>query len=125
MVWFAPGLALCKLWGSCRDAKKNSPRPALPFLPMDFDWLNVNFDLSKIPPKEIEESFEDPFSMRMLPEGNDEATEARYFSLGKSLANRAIFSVFWTDGKRYRVILSREMSDGELSFYERKKAELL
>jgi hypothetical protein len=34
---------------------------------MDFDWLGVSFDLSKITPKDIEESFEDPFSLKLLP----------------------------------------------------------
>ncbi|MEZ5300749.1 MAG: BrnT family toxin [Verrucomicrobiales bacterium] len=92
---------------------------------MEFDWLNVNFDLSKIPPKDIEESFEDPFSLRLLPENNEEGSEARYFCLGKSLGSRPIFSVFWTDGKRYRVIAARDMSPEELNFYERKNAELL
>jgi len=28
---------------------------------MDFDWLDAPFDLRALPPKEIEESFEDPF----------------------------------------------------------------
>jgi len=32
--------------------------------------------------------------------------------------------VFWTDGKNYRVILAREMTPEELSFYERKNSEL-
>ena len=31
---------------------------------MDFDWLDAPFDLRVISPKEIEESFEDPFSLR-------------------------------------------------------------
>ena len=35
---------------------------------MDFDWLDAPFDLRKISPKEIEESFEDPFSLRLLPD---------------------------------------------------------
>lgn len=91
---------------------------------MDFDWLDAPFDLRRITPKEIEESFEDPFSIRLFPEGIEDDTEARYFNLGKSVDERAIFSVFWTDGKRYRVILAREMSPEEVAFYERKNSEL-
>ena len=91
---------------------------------MDFDWLDAPFDLKKIAPKEIEESFEDPFSILLLPEGGEDAEAARYFNLGKSVNDRGIFSVFWTDGKRYRVILAREMFAEEQGFYERKNADL-
>jgi uncharacterized protein len=91
---------------------------------MDFDWIDVPFDLSKLPPKDIEESFEDPFSLKFLPEANDEGSKgARYYSLGRALSGLSIFSVFWTDGKRYRVIYARRMTPEESYFYERKKAE--
>jgi uncharacterized DUF497 family protein len=91
---------------------------------MDFDWLNAPFDLTSVPPRDIEESFEDPFAIKLLPDGEgSDARAARYFSLGKSLGGRGIFSVFWTDGKRYRVILSRNMTPEEEHFYERKKSE--
>lgn len=91
---------------------------------MDFDWLDTPFDLRKITPKEIEESFEDPFSIRLMPEGADDSDRARYFNLGKSVSDRAIFTVFWTDGKKYRAILAREMVPEEVTFYERKNADL-
>ena len=90
---------------------------------MEFDWLEVPFDLRKIPPKEIEETFEDPFSLRLLPEFAHHEGDARYFNLGKTISNRAIFSVFWTDGKRYRVVLARNMTPEEENFYERKNSE--
>ena len=90
---------------------------------MEFDWLDLNFDLSSVTPKEIEESFEDPFALRLLPDAEYGEEEARYFCLGKSVRSRGIFSVFWTDGKRYRVILAREMSEDEIAFYDRKNAE--
>lgn len=90
---------------------------------MEFDWLDINFDLSKVTPKEIEESFEDPFSIRLLPDEGYGEEESRYFCLGKTLRERPIVSVFWTDGKRYRVILAREMTPEETSFYDRKNAE--
>ena len=91
---------------------------------MEFDWIDVPFDLTTLPPKDIEESFEDPFALKLLPDGETENVRAaRYFSLGKSLSGKGIFSVFWTDGKRYRVILARVMSPEEEHFYERKKSE--
>ena len=90
---------------------------------MEFDWLDAPFDLRKISPKEIEESFEDPFSLRLLPDGEGEADKARYFNLGKSVSDRGVFTIFWTDGKRYRAIMAREMTPEEMSFYDRKNAE--
>lgn len=90
---------------------------------MEFDWIDTPFDLKKTPPKEIEESFEDPFSLRILPD-MPRATEARYFNLGKSMTGRALFTVFWTDGKSYRAIFSRDMTPEEVNFYERKNSEL-
>lgn len=91
---------------------------------MDFDWIGAAFDLSLLPPKDIEESFEDPFSIKLLPDQQGSA-EARYYNLGKSLQGKSVFSVFWTDGKRYRVIFARLMTPGEHDFFERKKAEEL
>jgi uncharacterized protein len=92
---------------------------------MDFDWLDAPFDLRTISPKEIEESFEDPFSLRLLPDGDLNPDKARYFNLGKSIGNKGIFSVFWTDGKKYRVILARVMTPDEINFYERKNSEIV
>ena len=59
----------------------------------------------------------------MLPEIPSADGEARYFNLGKTTDSRAIFSVFWTDGKRYRVILARDMTAEEATFYDRKNSE--
>lgn len=92
---------------------------------MDFEWIHAPAKFADLSPKEIEESFEDPFSIRLLPDIDDvPASEARYFILGKSVSGRAIFSVFWTDGKRYRVIAARPMTEAEAGFYDRKNAEL-
>jgi hypothetical protein len=89
---------------------------------MDFDWKS--FSPEEISRKEIEESFEDPFSIRLMPEIDEEAgREARYFILGRSISNRPLFSVFWTDGKRYRVVFSRPMTSEEETFYDRKNSE--
>jgi uncharacterized DUF497 family protein len=92
---------------------------------MEFDWDSFPVDLGDVTRKEIEESFEDPFSIRLLPDLDDSsASEARYFILGKSVSGRALFTVFWTDGKRYRVIQSRPMTEAEIGFYDRKNADL-
>jgi len=91
---------------------------------MDFDWINVPADRGDVTTKEVEESFEDPFSIRLLPDTDEvSAGEARYFILGKSVSGRSIFTVFWTDGKKYRVIQSRQMTEAENVFYERKNAD--
>jgi len=90
---------------------------------MEFDWLDAPFDLHKVSPKEIEESFEDPFSLRLLPELPDAESKARFFNLGRTLGDRGVFSLFWTDGKRYRVILSRDMTPEETTFYDRRNSE--
>ena len=70
---------------------------------MDFDWQKPQFQLRELTQRDVEESFEDPFSIRLLPEFEDDSRDARYFCLGKSLGNKPLFSVFWTDGKVYRV----------------------
>jgi uncharacterized DUF497 family protein len=91
---------------------------------MEFDWLEFPFANCELKTRDIEESFEDPFSIRLLPEFSDDSRETRYFCLGTALNNKAIFSVFWTDGKQYRVVASRVMTPEELHFYDRKNAEM-
>jgi uncharacterized DUF497 family protein len=91
---------------------------------MDFDWQETHFELTELTRRDIEESHEDPFSIRLLPEFEDDSRDARYFCLGKSIGNRPIFSVFWTDGKIFRVIFARDMTSAELAFYDRKNAEM-
>jgi len=88
---------------------------------MEFDWLEAPFDLKALSPRAIEESFEDPFSLRLLPD--TESDEARYFNLGRSADGAGIFSVFWTDGKSFRVIAARRMTRDEENFFDRKNDE--
>lgn len=91
---------------------------------MDFDWINPAFELKTFPtPKDIEESFEDPFSIRLMPDSARFAKQARYINLGRTLAGKGIFSVYRSDGKIYRVMASRPMTEGENYFYERRLAE--
>jgi hypothetical protein len=92
---------------------------------MEFDWLDSPFDLRKLTPREIEESFEDPFSLRLMPDVEIAGEgHARYFNLGKSVDGRGIFTIFWSDGKKIRCVLSREMAPEELSFFDRKTQEM-
>ncbi len=92
---------------------------------MEFDWLDSPFDLHQLTPREIEESFEDPFSLRLMPEVEIAGEgAARYFNLGKTIEGRPVFTIFWSDGKKIRCIRSREMTPEEVSFFERKTAEM-
>jgi uncharacterized protein len=92
---------------------------------MEFDWLDAPFDLRVIAPKEIEESFEDPFGLRLMPESEIAGEgHVRYFNLGKSINGNGIFTIFWTDGKRIRCIASRMMTQEDMAYYERKNQEI-
>lgn len=90
---------------------------------MDLDFTDVPFDTKQIKPHEIEEIFEDPFSIRLLPDAERADGEVRYYLLGKTISNRHLFLAFWTNGKKARVAAAREMSENETSYYDRKLAE--
>ena len=90
---------------------------------MELDFTDVPFDTKDFKPHEIEEIFEDPFSIRLLPDSDRSDGEVRFYLLGKSITNRHLFLSFWTNGKRARVIAAREMSENEASYYDRKLAE--
>ena len=91
---------------------------------MEFDWTNGWSGPPGPARAEIEESFEDPFSLRILPDTDlVPGREARYFCLGRTVPGRALFSVFWTDGKNHRVIFSRPATADEEAFLERKAQE--
>lgn len=92
---------------------------------MEFDWLDASFDLKKVAPHEIEESFEDPFGLRLLPESDHYDGPARYYNFGRAVTGRGIFSVFRSDGKLNRVIVAREMTGEETALYERRNSEML
>ncbi|HZQ47485.1 MAG TPA: hypothetical protein VFC07_10765 [Verrucomicrobiae bacterium] len=70
--------------------------------------------------KEIEESFEDPFAVRLLPDTPRFSVQARFFNLGMSAGGVGIFSVYRTNGKQVRVIFARPMEPEERFFYQRK-----
>ena len=88
---------------------------------MDFDWNNPPFELdSSLTPKDIEESFEDPFAVRLLPDSPRFGAQARYFNLGMSASGLGVFSVYRTNGKQIRVVHARALQPEERFFYQRK-----
>ncbi len=88
---------------------------------MEFDWNNPPFALdSSLSQREIEESFEDPFALRLMPDAPRFAVQARYFNLGMTAGGVGVFSVYRTNGKQVRVILARPFAPDERFFYQRK-----
>ena len=88
---------------------------------MDFNWNNPPFNLSEVLDFEaIEESFEDPFAVRLLPDSDRFSTQARFFNLGMSAKGTGVFSIYRTDGKQTKVIYARPFESEERFFYERK-----
>ena len=88
---------------------------------MEFDWNNAPFNLgSSLTKRDIEESFEDPFAVRLLPDTPRFAVQARFFNLGMSAGGIGIFSVYRTNGKQIRVVYARPFEPEERFFYQRK-----
>ena len=58
---------------------------------MEFEW--TLYQSGELTPEEVAESFEDPFSLRLLPDSALRPDKARYFNLGKSISNRGIGSI--------------------------------
>ncbi len=69
---------------------------------------------------DIEESFEDPFAVRLMPDSSRFAVQARYFNLGVSANGAGIFSIYRTNGKSVRVVFARPFAPEEKYFYQRK-----
>ncbi len=93
---------------------------------MDFDWNNPPFNSSSsVSISDIEESFEDPFAVRLMPDTSRFAAQARYFNLGTSASGAGIFSVYRTNGKSVRVVFARPFEPEEKFFYQRKVTQTL
>ena len=94
---------------------------------MEFDWEDTSaisedccFEM-----RDIEESFEDPFALRLLPDSERFSAQARYFNLGRSASGVGLFSVYRTNGKQFRVIISREFTEDEVYFYQRRLTQMI
>lgn len=92
---------------------------------MEFDWNNPPFELGSLTQREIEESFEDPFAVRLMPDTPRFGVQARYFNLGMSAGGVGIYSVYRANGKQVRVVLSRLFEPEERFFYQRKLDQTL
>jgi uncharacterized DUF497 family protein len=90
---------------------------------MEFEWSL--YKKTELTQEQISESFEDPFSLRLLPDSNRFATQNRFFSLGLSSGGKGIFAVYTSTGKVVRVLAARLMTEEETYFYERKSKENL
>ncbi|MEM1158582.1 MAG: hypothetical protein AAF649_11730 [Verrucomicrobiota bacterium] len=90
---------------------------------MEFNWDSYKaFDVTR---DEVAESFEDPFSLRFLPDDGEIAERSRFFCLGKALSGKGVFSVYKSTGKMVSVLVARGMADDEEFFYNRKSKEAL
>ncbi|HEY2953320.1 MAG TPA: hypothetical protein VGK40_12090 [Verrucomicrobiae bacterium] len=93
---------------------------------MDFDWNNPPFNLnSSLALGDIEDSFEDPFALRLFPDSPRFAAQGRFFNLGMSSSGAGVFSVYRTNGKVVRVLYARPFEAEERFFYQRKQNQTL
>jgi len=93
---------------------------------MEFDWNSPPFNLdSSLTLREIEESFEDPFAIKLLPDSPRFSVQARFFNLGMSVGGAGVFTVYRTNGKQVRVIHARPLQPEERFFYQRKMEQTL
>ncbi|MBX3731808.1 MAG: hypothetical protein KF791_04345 [Verrucomicrobiae bacterium] len=93
---------------------------------MEFDWNNPPFALEgSLTVRDIEESFEDPFASKLLPDSPRFGAQSRYFNLGRTGAGAGIFSVYRTNGRLVRVLCARRFTEQEAYFYQRKLRQTL
>jgi uncharacterized protein len=93
---------------------------------MEFDWNRPSFELNgSLTVRDVEESFEDPFAVRLLPDSPRFSVQSRYFNLGRSAGGAGVFSVYRTNGRMVRVLLARRFTDEESYFYQRKLNQTL
>jgi uncharacterized DUF497 family protein len=93
---------------------------------MEFDWNNLPFSLDpSVRLQDIEESFEDPFAVKLLPDSPRFSTQARFFNLGVSNGGTGVFSVYKTNGKQVRVVFARPFQPEDQFFYQRKMNQAL
>ena len=86
---------------------------------MELDLIDTHIDLVATKPKEIEETLEDPFALKFIPDSLEGANEPRYFLIGQTVEQRKLFICFNTDGKKAKIIAARDVSKEEAMFYDR------
>ena len=88
---------------------------------MEFDWNDPPFQWDgSLSPRDVEESFEDPFSVRLLPDSGRFVAQSRYFNLGRSASGIGVYSVYRTNGRQIRVICARPFTPEDQFFYQKK-----
>ena len=93
---------------------------------MEFDWNNPPFEtVGSLTQLEIEESFEDAFAVRLLPDSPRFSVQARFFNLGMSAGGIGVFSLYRTNGRLIRVLYARVFEPEERFFYQRKMDQTL
>ena len=93
---------------------------------MEFDWQSPPFSLNTaLNIEDVEESFEDPFAVRLFPDSSRFAAQARYFNLGMTAGGLGIFSVYRTNGKQIRVVFARPFEAEERFFYQKRLNQTL
>ena len=92
---------------------------------MEFDWNNAPFDFGFLTQREIEESFEDAFAVRLMPDSPRFVVQARFFNLGMTAGGVGTLSVYRTNGRMVLVIHARPFEAEERFFYQRKTEQML
>lgn len=93
---------------------------------MDFDWNNPPFDFENgMTTQDVEESFEDPFAVKLLPGSARFGVQARFFNLGRASSGAGVFSLYRANGRNVRVLFARPFSAEEQFFYQRKMNQTL
>jgi len=93
---------------------------------MEFDWSNPPSQLpGGLTQKDVEETFEDPFAIKLMPDSSRFAAQARFFHLGRTVAGKGVFTIYRTNGRMIRVIMARPFEPEEAFFYERKVSQAL
>jgi uncharacterized DUF497 family protein len=88
---------------------------------MEFDWHNPKPAMeASLTDRDVEESFEDPFAVRLMPDSPRFAAQARYMNLGVSASGLGVFSVYRTNGKSTRLLYARPFTAEEKFFYQKK-----
>ncbi len=72
----------------------------------------------------LEECFEDPFALRLMPDAPRFQKQSRFFCLGRNLSGQHWMIVYAPGGKTQKVVGARPMTERETEFYTRKAKEM-